>query len=241
MSAFHRGCSKPLAREFSDDRVGLITCPYRAVAGRSVWSRLEATFMNTEFLGGVLVARMLNGMDFALGPTLAVRKKVLAQIGGFDFLKDYLAEDFVMGNRAAAMGVRVVLSSEVIEHRIGSQKLRPNLRHRMRWLRSTRRSRPAGYVGQVFTNPLPIALLAWAAMPEWWPAVVATVVVRAASAWAQAWWVLRDRRLWRYWWVIPIQDVASFVLWCAGFFGNTVVWRGRSYYVARDGKFEQRG
>src|SRR5262249_28765447 len=85
------------AREFADDRVGLITCPYRAVAGRSVWSRLEAIFMNTEFLGGVLVARMLNGMDFALGPTLAVRKSVLAQIGGFEFLKDYLAEDFVLG------------------------------------------------------------------------------------------------------------------------------------------------
>jgi len=170
-----------------------------------------------------------------------VRKKVLAQIGGFELLKDYLAEDFVLGNRAAAMGVRVVLSSEVIEHRIGSHAFRQNLRHRLRWLRSTRRSRPAGYVGQVFTNPLPLALLMWAAMPGWWPVVVVTIVVRATSAWAQAWWVLRDRLLWRYCWVIPIQDVASFLLWCAGFFGNTVVWRGRSYYVARDGRFELRG
>lgn len=234
------GLLETLAREFRDSRVALITCPYRAIAGPSAWNKLEAIFMNTEFLGGILVARMLNGMDFALGPTLAVRKSALARIGGFDFLKDYLAEDFVMGNRIAASGERVLLSSAVIEHRIGSQKFAANLRHRMRWLRSTRRSRPLGYIGQVFTNPLPLALLAWAAMPGWWAAVVVTVAVRAASAWAQAWWVLRDPRANRYWWVIPFQDVWSFLLWCAGFFGNTVVWRGRTYYVARDGKFEVR-
>jgi len=230
-----------LAREFQDAGVALITCPYRGIAGPSVWNRLEAIFMNTEFLGGILVARMLNGMDFALGPTLGVRKSALAQIGGFEFLKDYLAEDFVMGNRIAASGARVLLSSEVIEHRIGSQRFAANLRHRMRWLRSTRRSRPLGYIGQVFTNPLPLALLVWAAVPGWWAAVVITVAVRAASAWAQAWWVLRDPRVSRYWWVIPLQDVWSFLLWCAGFFGNTVVWRGRTYYVARDGRFEFRG
>jgi ceramide glucosyltransferase len=177
-------------------------------------------------------------MDFALGPTLAVRKSALAGIGGFDFLKDYLAEDFVMGNRLAAKGARVLLSSGIIEHRIGSQKFRSNLLHRMRWLRSTRRSRPLGYIGQVFTNPLPLALLVWAAMPAWWPVVAVTAMVRGASAWAQAWWVLRDTRFRRYWWVIPFQDVWSFLLWCAGFLGNTVVWRGRTYYLARDGKFE---
>ena len=227
-----------LAREFQAERVGLITCPYRAVAGRSLWSEMEALFMNTEFLGGVLVSRLLNGMDFALGPTIAVRKSALSQIGGFDFLKDYLAEDFVMGNRVAASGWRVLLSSEVIEHRIGSEKFVPNLRHRLRWLRSTRRSRPLGYIGQVFTNPFAVGLIVWAIVPAWWPALLATAVVRAASAWAQAGWVLHDPLTRRYWWAVLPQDVWNFVIWVAGFFGNTVVWRGRTYYVARDGRFE---
>lgn len=227
-----------VAREFQDKRVGLITCPYRAVAGRSLWSRLEAIFMNTEFLGGILVARMLNGMDFALGPTIAARRQAIEEIGGFKFLKDYLAEDFVMGQRVAASGARVVLSSEVIEHRIGSEKFIPNLHHRMRWLRSTRRSRPWGYIGQVFTNPLPIALIAWAIEPHWWPAVVAVAVLRAASAWAQAGWILRDSRFKEYGWIVPLQDLWSFLLWIAGFFGNTVLWRGHSYYLAPDGTFE---
>src|SRR5574340_473581 len=181
-----------IAAEFQDQRLGLETCPYRAVPGRSAWSTLEALGLNTEFLCGVLVARMLDGMKFALGPTIAARREALARIGGFDRLKDYLAEDFVMGQLAAEAGYGVILSSYVIEHRIGSQKFMANVRHRLRWNRSTRRSRPWGYVGQVFTNPLPLALLLWAAAPAWWPLVAATAAVRGAAAWASAGHVLRD-------------------------------------------------
>ena len=132
-----------VAAEFADPRVGVATCPYRAVPGRGIWSKLEAIGMNTQFLGGVLVARMLEGMKFALGPTIAARKSVLDQMGGFDRLKDYLAEDFVMGKFAAELGYRVLLSSYVIEHHIGSQSFAANFKHRLRWARSTRRSRPA--------------------------------------------------------------------------------------------------
>src|SRR5262249_35032166 len=154
-----------IAREFRDDRVGLATCPYRGVPGRSFWSLLEAIGLNTEFISGILVARMLDGMKFAIGPTIAVRRRTLEAIGGFDAVKDYLAEDFVMGKLAAERGEGVILSSYVIEHHIGAQRFGANLRHRLRWNRSTRRSRPWGYVGQVFTNPLPVPFLLSAASP----------------------------------------------------------------------------
>jgi len=143
-----------------------------------------------------------------------------------------------MGNRVAAKGWRVLLSSEIIEHRIGSQNFASNLRHRLRWLRSTRRSRPLGYIGQVFTNPFAIGLVVWAILPGWWPALVTAAVLRAVSGWAQAWWVLQDPLVKTCWWAVPLQDIWSFLLWIAGFFGNTVVWRGRSYYLAPDGRFE---
>ncbi len=226
-----------LAAEFADPNVGMITCPYRAAPGRSVWSLLEAVGLNTEFIGGVLVARMLDGMKFALGPTIAARRGVLQAIGGFDAVKDYLAEDFVMGNRAAELGYGVLLSSYVIEHRIGAQSLAANCRHRLRWNRSTRRSRPWGYVGQMFTNPLPLALLAWAARPEWWGVLAVTAVLRAAAGAATAGVALRDPLTARWWWLVPVQDMASFGFWLAGFFGNTIVWRGRRYYVQPDGRF----
>jgi ceramide glucosyltransferase len=227
-----------VAAEFQDQHVGLATCPYRAVPGRSFWSTLEAVGLNTEFIGGVLVARMLDGMKFALGPTIAARRRTLEAIGGFDAVKDYLAEDFVMGKLAAERGDGVILSSYVIEHRIGAQALRPNLRHRLRWNRSTRRSRPWGYIGQVFTNPLPLAMLLCALYPAWWPALAVTAVFRAVAGWAAAGPALRDPLVRRLWWLVPVQDVASFVAWVAGFFGNTILWRGRRYNLRRDGRFE---
>ncbi len=223
-----------VAAEFQDPKLGVATCPYRAVSGRSVWSELEAVGMNTEFLGGVLVARMLEGMKFAVGPTIVARRQTLEQIGGFDRLKDYLAEDFVMGNFAVDAGWKVILSSYVIEHRIGSETLAVNAAHRLRWARSTRRSRPAGYVGQLFTNPLPLALLLLLLQPAWWPVFAITAVVRAAAAHATAVWILNERRRA---WLIPLQDFLSFVFWIAGFFGNTIIWRGKKYYLQPDGRF----
>lgn len=228
-----------LVAEFQDPRTGVVTCPYRAVPGSSVWSTLEAITLNTEFLSGVLVARWLEGMRFALGPTIAARREVLARIGGFDTLQEYLAEDFVMGKLAAEAGWGVVLSSYVIEHRIGSQPFAPNLRHRLRWNRSTRRSRPWGYVGQVFTNPTPLALMLVALQPSWWPLAACTAIVRAGSAWATAGRVLRDPLTARLWWLVPLADIVSFLLWLAAFFGTTIVWRGRKYLLLRDGRFRR--
>ena len=227
-----------IAAEFQDPRLGVSTCPYRAVPGSSLWSTLEAIGMNTEFLSGVLVARMLEGMKFALGPTATARKQVLQDIGGWDRLKDYLAEDFVLGNFAVEKGWRVLLSSYVIEHHIGSQSFATNARHRLRWFRSTRRSRPAGYVGQIFTNPLPLALILWAIRPEWWMLFIGVIVVRTLAALACAGWILRDRLTLHRWYLVPVQDVLSFLFWVGGFFGNTITWRGRRYLLMKDGTFQ---
>jgi ceramide glucosyltransferase len=229
---------RTVAAEFQDARLGVATCPYRAVAGRSIWSTLEAVGMNTEFWGGALTARLVEGgVRFAVGPTIAARRRVLESIGGFDRLSQYLAEDFVMGQFAAAAGHSVILSSYVVEHRIGAQNMRTNFAHRLRWNRSTRRSRPAGYAGQIFTNPLPIALLLAAVRPDWWPALAATALLRAWAAHSVFWSVLRDDLCRKRWWLIPVQDLLSFAFWVAGFFGNTIVWRGIRYRLQADGKF----
>jgi ceramide glucosyltransferase len=140
-----------------------------------------------------------------------------------------------MGARAAEAGVGVILSSYVIEHRIGSQDLRHNFTHRLRWARSTRRSRPAGYVGQLFTNPLPPALILLVLQPGWWPLFAFTVALRAFAAHAVAVTALHGRVNWL---LLPLQDLLSFVFWVAGFFGNDIDWRGRRYRLLRDGRFE---
>ena len=225
-----------LAQEFQDDHVGLISCPYRAVPGRSVWSRLEAIGMNTELLGGVMVARMIEGMRFALGCTVAVRRSVLEDMGGFGYLQEFLAEDFVIGQRAAQLGHGVLFSSYVIEHRIGSQDMMHNLGHRMRWARSTRRSRPLGYWGQIFTYPLPLALLLCAACPAAWPVLFPTMILRGAAALVTARNIVHDPVTQKQWWLLPVQDVIGFFVWISGFVGDKIVWRNRKCTVLRDGR-----
>jgi ceramide glucosyltransferase len=233
------GMLRTLAAEFSDPRLGVATCPYRAVPGPSFWSTLEAIGMNTEFWGGVLTARLVEGgVHFAVGPTLAARREVVESVGGWDRLGRYLAEDFVLGRRAAEAGYGVILSSYVVEHRIGSQPLLANLSHRLRWNRSTRRSRGAGYLGQVFTNPLPLALLLVAVAPRLWPILIGTALLRAWTAYEVAVLTLQDRPRLRLWALLPLQDLLSFALWMAGFFGNTIRWRGRRYRLLADGRFE---
>jgi ceramide glucosyltransferase len=225
-----------IAGEFQDARVGMVTCPYLAIAQRGFWWKLDALGMNTQFIGGVLVARMLEGMKFALGPAIAVRRSVLAEMGGIETLNDYLAEDFVIGQTADRLGHRVILSSYRIEHHIGGGDFWSNMQHRLRWVRSTRRSRPSGYVGELFTNPLPLALALCLWERRLWPVAVAAVLLRAAAGWIAMYRVLRGRLTIRQWLCVPLQDLLSFFFWIAGFFGTTVLWRGRQYQLGRDGR-----
>src|SRR5215469_2114189 len=226
---------KVISGEFQNPAMGIATCPYRAVPGRSFWSRLEAAGMNTDFLAGILVARIVEGMRFAVGPTIVARRRVLEAIGGFDRLKDFLAEDFAMGRFAAEAGHGVILSSYIIEHHIGSSDFRHNAAHRLRWTRSTRRSRPLGYLGQIFTMPLPLAALAAVANPSWWPIVPAALAVRATAAYAVSTGLLGIPV---HWGLLLVEDLAGFCFWIAGFFGSTITWRGRRYRLRPDGRFE---
>jgi ceramide glucosyltransferase len=225
------GC---VAAEMSGPNVALVTCPYRAVAGKSFWSRLEALGLNTEFIAGVLVARMLGGMDFALGPAIVTRKSHLEEIGGLADLQWYLAEDFVMGNRLAQLGRQVVLSSYTIEHRIGSQPWHANLSHRLRWNRSTRRSRPVGYAGQLFTYALPLALALALWSPGWWPLSLGVIGLRYLAAWRTSLAIQASLSYIG----LPFQDLLSSAMWAAGFFGREITWRTRRFTIDRLGRFQ---
>jgi ceramide glucosyltransferase len=193
--------------------------------------------MNTEFIAGVLVARMIEGMRFTLGPTVVARKAAIAAAGGWEELKDYLAEDFVLGQRVTERGWNSILSGCVVEHRIGSQGREANFRHRLRWYRSTRRSRPAGYVGQFFTNPLVVFLLLWPLADFQAAFLGVALMLRYTVGFATLNGVLNGGMGVREIWQLPVQDVLSFGFWVAGFFGKTIEWRGRRFELSGDGKF----
>jgi ceramide glucosyltransferase len=224
--------------ELAQKDVGLVTCPYRASSGPRIWSRMEALGLNTEFLAGMLTARLLNGMDFAIGCTIATRKAELDLIGGLENLQNYLAEDFMMGNRMRKSGRKVILSRCVIEHYIGNDSMMSNWRHRVRWARSTRRSRPWGYIGELFTKTTAISLALWIVAPAAWGLALIGLAFRWGAEWAAGVWVLNDPMVEKYWFLLPFEGIASFVTWVLGFFGKTIDWRGRRLVIAKDGSFE---
>ncbi len=230
------GMLRIFAAEFAGERVGCITCPYRAVAGASLWTGLEALGMNTEFMPGILVARMLEGMRFGVGPTMVMRKEALARIGWFSRVGDSYIDDFLLGKYTAEAGYETELSGYVIEHRIGSQPFIKNVKHRVMWQRGTRFSRPVGYFGQIFTYTIPIALILVAVAPGWWPLSLAAVAFRYAAAWSTAVPVLNDPLFRRRWWLLPLQDVMAFLSWTAALFGNSIQWRGRKFKLGVEGR-----
>ena len=232
---------RAVVRPFADPQVGVTTCVYRGTPGKSLWSQLEALAMSTEFMAGVLVAWALEGMKFALGPTMAVRRSCLAAIGGFSSMAEYLADDFILGSWAARAGYRVVLSSYVVNHQVLGESFRSTFEHRLRWARSSRSSRPWGYVGEGFTHLLPVAIGFLILTPQPLLAltlVAATLTLRWLVTWEVGWGVLRDPGLRRRWWMVPLEDLLSFVVWCAGFTGRQIMWRGTAYTVGQDGRFQ---
>jgi ceramide glucosyltransferase len=223
--------------------VGLVTCLYRGVANATLGSRLESLGISTDFAAGVLVARKMEGMKFGLGSTLAFRRQDLEAIGGFEAFADYLADDYQLGARLARKGWTVELSDALVETFLPQYTVSQFLSHQLRWARTIRDSRFWGYAGLGLTFGLPWALLALAFSrgAMWaWALLALTGVMRAAAAWTVGWSVLRDRRVLRLLYLIPLRDLVAFFVWIASFAGHTIHWRGEVFQL-RNGKLIRKG
>ncbi len=228
----------PLARP----EVGMVTTLYRGIAGGTLGSKLEALGLSTDFAGGVLVARALEGgMRFALGATIATTKTVLAAIGGLEPLADYLGDDYELGARTAAAGYRVELADIVVETAVPDYTFRDFWAHQMRWARNVRDRRPGQYFGLIVSFALVWAVFAVVAAPRaWWTWLVLVVaaIARMTSAIAIGRGVLRDPRVLRDLWLVPLRDLVALGVWIASFFGSQVEWR-RLRYRLREGRLEK--
>jgi ceramide glucosyltransferase len=221
--------------------VGLVTCLYRGVPTGSLWSRLEALGMSVEMTAGVLVADLLEGMKFALGPTMATRRDVLERIGGFGILADYCADDYVLGAAVYGSGKDVVLSHHVIEHVVINRLLGDSLQHQVRWMKSTRFSRAWGHIGSVLTFSAPFGVLGalaalWMNRPQLGMILLAVALLnRVLLAYAAGWTAVRDAGSLRFCWLYPLRDLMGFGFWCASFFGRIIQWRGETYRLEHGG------
>lgn len=237
-----RNYLKRVLSPFADPHVGMVTTLYRGIPGRSIGSRLESLGLSSDFTGGVLIARALEGgIRFALGATVATTKSVLREIGGVEPLVDYLGDDYELGARTAAKGHRIELADTIVDTALPDYSLRDFWAHQMRWARNIKDRRPAQYFGLVVTFGLPWAILTLLLQPRavWaWLLLVVAAGTRLAAAQIVAIGVLRDENFERDAWLLPLRDLAALAVWVASFFGNTVEWRGLRFRL-RKGKLEK--
>jgi ceramide glucosyltransferase len=222
-----------------DPKVGMVTCVYRGKNAAGFFSGLTAIGMSVEMTAGVLVANLLEGMKFGLGPTTVVRKDSLAAIGGYPALKDYIAYDFAVGNLIAKAGYRVVLSEHVINHVVNQRSFRHMWQNQLRWAQTTRYSRPKGHFGSGLIFAIPYGLLAFfaAGLLGHWGIGAAllgvTILNRLVEAWLVGWTVVRDPAIRRAPWLYPLRDLLGFAVWFASYLNLRYVWR--------DSRFELKG
>jgi ceramide glucosyltransferase len=223
----------------ADKRVGLVTTLYRAEAGRSIASRMEAVTIATDFAGGVLCATELeDGLHFGLGSTLGFPRAAAEAIGGLGRLVDYLADDHELGRMIADAGYKVVLGDAVVETFLPEYTFGAMFEHQLRWARTVRDLRKWGYIGVLLTFGLPWAIAAalCAGGAAWSLALLAAVAVaRVASGYVLCGPILGDRQTLGDLWLIPVRDVVGVAIWFASFGGDTIVWRGERFHL-KDGK-----
>lgn len=221
---------------FEDPAVGMVTCLYRGRAGATLGSRLEALGISADFIPGVLAARQLEGIHFGLGCTLAMSRNALDAIGGFQPIVDYLADDYELGYRISKNGMRVGLSRLVVETHVPGYTLGRYFEHQLRWARTVRNARPASYFGMAlgFGQTWALAALLLSRFAPWaWGLLGVTVLMRWGMALVVGVGVLGDRQLGSGFWLIPLRDFLSLLVWFGSYAGRRIRWRGDDFILEK--------
>jgi ceramide glucosyltransferase len=227
-----------VVRPFRDQRVGAATCLYSADPENTMGSELEGIGLSTDFCAGVIVAWLLGTIDFTLGATMAVTRKSLEAIGGFQSISDYHADDFELGKRIRSKGWRVELLRYKVVTALASQTLRECVERRLRWAVGIHNSSRAGHIGLIFTQGLAWCLAAAVMQQSLRYAAVfiaGHLILRSAMAWTVAIWGMQDPVVKRRWWLIPVWDALAFATWIASFVRKKIQWRGAEFYI-REGR-----
>lgn len=224
---------------FADPQVGLVTSLYRSSSVKGVGCAIEALGFCSEMVPNVMAAVKLEGLSFALGASMALRREALERIGGFEALVDYLADDYQLGNMIHNNGFRLELSPHFVESVMrGDETVSEVMARQLRWGRTMRVSRPGGYLASGITLPFPAALLALLLSgftAAGWLAVALLYLVRSAVSIAYSRLLVRDRLLPSWLWLLPLRDALSFGVWALSLVGSRVRWRGELFQLDKGG------
>jgi ceramide glucosyltransferase len=229
-----------------DPQVGAVTCVFRGKSAGGFWADCDAIGQTVEFTAGVLMANLMEGTKFGLGPTIALRKDSIAKIGGYAAVREYLSNDFVVGNFIHKAGFNVVLSSEIVDHVSPKMNFHRMWERQLRWAMGTRYSRPMGHIGSGLTFATPygiLGLIAASLLGHPWIGIAmlaAALVNRMAQCWIIGWWTAHDPVARPATLIYPLRDFYGFVVWCASYLFKRSLWRDNNYVLLKGGKLVAR-
>lgn len=237
-----------MVQNLKDPKLGIASCVYLGTAyggeAASFASKLDGVGKSVEMTSGVLVADMVEGgTKFALGATMAVRKKSFRDVGGFAELGQFYADDFELGNRLAKQGQGVKMATHVIKLMVQDQPFWLSFRNQLRWMQSTRRSRPWGHLGSGLTFAMPFGLmgLLWGILSGNVVSGVVWMGLMVANRWLQAGAILSvmgDPELLRNVAIYPLRDLLGSLLWVGSYGGDKFYYRGKIYTLKAGGRVE---
>jgi len=233
-----------VAPPFLDQAVGLVTCLYRGEGARGFAARLESWAINATFAPSVMAAYLVEGVTFAFGSTLAIRRAILERVGGFSSFGGLLADDYHLAQEARRQGYRLVLSNYPVACTLGRSSLPEVLSRLLRWSRTHRACRPIGYFlsgishGTVFSI---LYLLLERFSPSALTIAGAVIGARALAAVFVDRLILRSRGIGARLWLLLPGDVVNFLVWALSFAGGRVRWRGALYRIGEGGRLVELG
>jgi ceramide glucosyltransferase len=236
-----------LIQNLRDPHMGLASCLYIGTldhpdqAGLS--AHLDAVGKSVEMTSGVLVADMIEGTKFALGATQVLPRKSFQAVGGFAELGQFYADDFVLGNRLAQQGVGVRMATHVIRLMVQDTPFWLSFRNQLRWMQSTRRSRPWGHFGSGLTFAMPFGLmgLLWGLLSGHAALGAAWLLAMVVNRWLQAGAILNvlgDPDWFRAAAIYPLRDILGSILWLGSYGGDNFYYRGKIYKLKDGGRVE---
>lgn len=214
--------------------VGAVTCLYVSAKDSTLAEHLQSVGMISDFFPGILVARELDGVKFALGTTIATTKSRLREFGGYESLENRPADDLLVGRLIAEQGHEIELLPYAVETVPDYASIAELWHKRLRWIVVMRHMRPWGHIGLIFTFGLPWALLAWALHPSLQIAAAylgSYLVLRLAITWLIGVWGLKDQRVWKKMPLLILWDAVAFAIWVTSFWRTSIRWRDGQYYI----------
>ena len=229
-----------LVAPLRDAKVGLVNCFYRLANPTTTAMQWEAVAINADFWSQVLQSQTMKPLDFALGAVILMRRKALAQIGGFKIVVNCLADDYQLGHRMAEKGHQVALCPVIAECWDAPMDWRAVWNHQLRWARTIRACEPAPYFFSILANatfwPLLwlIASILFSTNISVPPIALGFLLSRIIIAQNLQRRFTQSRDI-AEWWFVPLKDLFQVALWAGAFSGNKIEWRGRQMRMCRAG------